>query len=96
MEFDTPFDRWLRANDIRPLRLSQKAKVSRPTVLRFRKGSLGRAATRAKVVAACSTFVGRRVMESELFFGLEADDRRGGGSSALASLKHSMDRDLEH
>jgi hypothetical protein len=74
MEFDAPFDRWVRANDIRPLRLSQKAKVSRPTVLRFRKGSLGRAATRDKLVAACSMIVGRRVTESELFFGLEAHD----------------------
>lgn len=67
MEFDAPFDRWMRARDIRPLRLSQKANVSRPTILRMRKGSLGRAATRAKLVAACSRIVGRRVTESELF-----------------------------
>ena len=73
MELDTPFDRWLRANHIRPLRLSLKAKLSRPTIFRFRKGSLGRAATRAKLVAACSSLVGRRVTESELFFGLETD-----------------------
>lgn len=68
MEFDTPFDRWLRAHDIRPRRLARGADVSRPTVLRIRKGSLGRAATRAKLAATCSTIVGRRVTESELFW----------------------------
>lgn len=68
MEFDTPFDRWLRANEIRPRRLAREADVSRPTVLRIRKGSLGRAATRAKLAATCSTFIGRRVTESGLFW----------------------------
>jgi hypothetical protein len=68
MKFDTPFDKWLRANGIRPRRLARKADLSRPTVLRMRKGSLGRAATRAKLVVACSTFVGRRVTQSEIFW----------------------------
>jgi hypothetical protein len=72
MEFDTPFDRWLRAQGIRPARLARKAKLSRPTILRMRKGSLGRAGTRTKLVAACSAFVGRRVTEAELL-GLESD-----------------------
>jgi hypothetical protein len=67
MEFDTPFDRWLRAHGIGPLRLARKAKLSRLTVFRLRKGSVGRAGTRAKLVAACSAFTGRRVTESELF-----------------------------
>lgn len=71
MQFDTPFDRWLRAHGIRPARLARKAKLSRPTVLRMRKGSLGRAGTRARLVAACSALIGRRVTESELF-GIEA------------------------
>jgi hypothetical protein len=68
MEFDTPFDRWLRANDVKPARLARKANVSRPTVFRMRKGSLGRAATRAKIAAGCSRIVGRRVTDSELFW----------------------------
>ncbi len=67
MELDTPFDRWLRVHDIRPARLARKAKLSRPTVLRMRKGSLGRAGTRARIVAACSALIGRRATESELF-----------------------------
>jgi hypothetical protein len=67
MKFDTPFDRWLRAHGIGPLRLARKANVSRPTILRMRKGSLGSARTRAKLVAACSTLIGRRITESELF-----------------------------
>ena len=67
MEFDAPFDRWLRAHSIRPLWVARKANLSRPTVLRIRKGSLGRARTRSKLVAACSAFVARRVTESELF-----------------------------
>jgi hypothetical protein len=87
MEFDSPFDRWMRAHDIRPLRLSQKTNVSKPTILRMRKGSLGRAATRAKVVAACSTLVGRRVTEPELFFGVAADAHREGATPSIASLK---------
>ena len=65
--FDTPFDRFMRAHRIRPLELARKAKVSRPTVFRARKGSVGRAGTRAKLVAACSAFVKRRVTEVELF-----------------------------
>jgi hypothetical protein len=88
MQFDTPFDRWLRANGIRPRRLAREADVSRPTVFRIRQGSLGRAATRDKLVAACSRIVRRRVTESELFFGLEVADRRKGGTSSLGSLKH--------
>lgn len=68
MRFDTPFDAWMRANGVGPLRLSQKANLSRPTILRIRKGSLGRTATRAKLVAACSLLIGRRVKESELFW----------------------------
>jgi hypothetical protein len=80
MQFDTPFDRWLRANGIRPRRLAQEADVSRPTVLRIRKGSLGRSATRSKLVAACSRIVRRRVTELELFW--------EGGTSSLVSLKH--------
>jgi len=67
MKFDSPFDRWLRAHGIRPLRLARKANLSRPTILRVRKGSLGSARTRAKLVAACSTLKGRRVTEAELF-----------------------------
>jgi hypothetical protein len=67
IKFDTPFDRWLRAHGIRPLRLARRANVSRPTILRMRKGGLGSARTRAKLVAACSTLVGRRVTEAELF-----------------------------
>jgi hypothetical protein len=87
MKFDTPFDRWLRANDIRPRRLAREADVSRPTVLRIRKGSLGRRGTRTKLVVACSTLVGRRLTESELFFGLGRPRSREGGSSSFASLK---------
>jgi hypothetical protein len=68
MEFDTAFDEWLRAHGIRPRRLALKAGLSRPTILRLRKGSLGRAGTRARLVAACSAFIGRRVTESELFW----------------------------
>jgi hypothetical protein len=68
MQFDTPFDVWLRANDIRPRKLARKANVSRPTLLRMRKGSIGRAATRAQLVTACSALIGRRVTESELFW----------------------------
>jgi hypothetical protein len=71
LKFDTPFDRWIRAHDIRPLRLSRKAEISRPTVLRMRKGGLGSARTRANLVAACSSLVRRRVKESELF-GIES------------------------
>jgi hypothetical protein len=67
MDFDTPFDRWLHAHGIGPLRLARKARLSRLTVFRLRKGSLGRAGTRAKLVAACSAFNGRPVTESELF-----------------------------
>jgi hypothetical protein len=67
MRFDTTFDRWLRAHDIRPLRLARKANLSRPTILRLRKGSLGAARTSARLVAACSALVGRRVTEAELF-----------------------------
>jgi len=66
-EFDTPFDRWLRVQGIRPLWVARKARLSRPTVLRMRKGSLERAGTRARLVAACTALVGRRVTESELF-----------------------------
>ena len=68
MEFDTPFDRWLRAHSIRPLWVARKSRLSRPTVFRLRKGSLGRQTTRAKLVAACSALMGRRVTESELFW----------------------------
>jgi hypothetical protein len=68
MEFDTPFDQWLRAHGIRPRRLAQKANVSRPTILRMRRGSLGRAGTRTKLVLACSALIGRRVTESALFW----------------------------
>jgi len=68
MRFDTPFDRWLRVSGITPRRLALEADVSRPTVLRMRKGSIGRAATRAKLAAACSALIGRRVTESELFW----------------------------
>ena len=67
MTFDTPFDRWIRANGIRPLRLARKAHVSRPTILRLRKGSLGTARTRAKVLTACSSLKQRTVTEAELF-----------------------------
>lgn len=67
MEFDTSFDRWLRAHGIGPLRLARKARLSRLTVFRLRKGSLGRASTRVKLAAACSAFTGRRVTEVELF-----------------------------
>ena len=67
MEFDTPFDKWLRAHGIGPLRLARKAKLSRLTVFRLRKGGLGTPATRAKLAAACSAFNGRRVTELELF-----------------------------
>jgi hypothetical protein len=67
MRFDTTFDRWLRTHDIRPLRLARKANLSRPTILRLRKGSLGSARTSARLVAACSALVGRRVTEAELF-----------------------------
>ena len=67
MELDTQFDRWLRAHGVRSARLARKAKLSRPTVLRMRKGSLGSARTRANLVAACSSLVRRRVKESELF-----------------------------
>ena len=67
-KFDSPFDRWMRANDIRPLRLAKRANVSRPTILRVRKGSLGSVGTRAKLIAACSALMGRRVTESELFW----------------------------
>jgi hypothetical protein len=87
MEFDAQFDRWLRGNDIRPLRLSQNARISRPTILRLRQGSLGRAATREKLVAACSRILGRRVTESELFFGLAADFHHEGVTPSMASLK---------
>jgi hypothetical protein len=67
-KFDTPFDRSLRAHGIRPLWVARRAKLSRPTVLRMRKGSIGRPVTRAKLVAACSELIGRRVTESELFW----------------------------
>lgn len=70
MKLDTQFDRWLRAQGIQPARLARKAKLSRPTVLRLRKGSLGRAGTRARLAAACSALIGRRVTEAELFFGI--------------------------
>jgi len=60
-------DSRLRAHDIRPLRLSRKANVSRPTILRFRKGALGSARTSARLVAACSALAARRVTEAELF-----------------------------
>jgi len=65
--FDTPFDRWMRAHGVRPLRLSQKAELSRPTILRMRKGSLGSPRTRAKLIAACSAISRRPVAESDLF-----------------------------
>lgn len=65
--FDTPFDRWMRANSIRPLRLARKAHLSRPTILRFRKGSLGTARTRGKLLAACFALKRRPVTELELF-----------------------------
>jgi hypothetical protein len=78
----------MRAHDIRPLRLSLKTNVSRPTILRMRKGSLGRATTRARLVAACSRMVGRRVTEAELFFALAADAHREGGTSSIALHKH--------
>lgn len=71
MEFDTPFDRWLRTHGIGPLRLARKAEICRLTVFRLRKGTLGRPETRAKLIAACSAFTGRRVTESELF-GIES------------------------
>ena len=67
MELDTQFDRWLSAHGVRSARLARKAKLSRPTILRMRKGSLGRAGTRDRLVAACSALVGRRVTEAELF-----------------------------
>jgi hypothetical protein len=65
--FETPFDRWLQVHGIRPLALSRKANLSRPTILRIRKGSLGTARTRAKLLAACSALKCRRLTESELF-----------------------------
>lgn len=71
MEFKTPFDRWLRAHGVRPALLARKAKLSRPTVLRLRKGSPGRAGTRARLAAACSALIGRRVKEAEVF-GIES------------------------
>lgn len=67
MEFNTPFDRWLRAHGVRPALLARKAKLSRPTVLRLRKGSVGGAGTRARLAAACSALIGRRAKEAELF-----------------------------
>ena len=66
-KFETPFDRWMRANGIRPLTLALKARLSRPTVLRIRKGVLGTARTRTKLLVACSALVNRRVTELELF-----------------------------
>ncbi len=57
----------MRANGIRPLRLSRKAELSRPTILRIRKGGLGSARTRAKLLAACSAMKRRPVTEAELF-----------------------------
>jgi hypothetical protein len=75
MTFDTPFDRWMRANGIRPLRLARKANLSRPTILRLRKGGLGTARTRAKVLLACSTLKRKSVTEAELW-GKSIADRR--------------------
>jgi hypothetical protein len=51
--------------------LGADASLSRPTILRIRKGSLGTARTRAKLLAACSAFKRRRLTESELF-GIES------------------------
>lgn len=70
--FDTPFDRWMQAHGVRPLRLAQKAELSRPTILRIRKGGLGSARSRAKLVAACSALTRRRLTETELF-GIESN-----------------------
>jgi hypothetical protein len=67
MKFDTPFDRWMRANDIRPLRLARKAHLSRPTILRLRKGSPGTERTRIKVLAAFSTLKQRKVTEADVW-----------------------------
>lgn len=65
--FDTPFDRWLQENGVRPLHLAQRARLSRPTVLRIRKGSRGSDRTRAKLVAACCSLGQKRLTEAELF-----------------------------
>jgi len=74
--FDTPFDCWMKANDVRPLHLARKAEVSRPTILRLRKGSLGSARTRAKIAAACSAIKRRPVSQAEIFFGVSTSAQR--------------------
>ena len=75
MEFDAPFDRWLRAHGIRRSGW-REAEPQRPQSLRVRKGSVSTARTRAKS--------SRRVLRSsreespnQNSFGLEARDPKG-------------------
>jgi hypothetical protein len=68
MELDTAFEELVARPRHPAAPAGPKAGLSRPTILRLRKGGLGRTGTRVRLVAACSAFIGRRATESELFW----------------------------
>jgi transcriptional regulator with XRE-family HTH domain len=66
--YDTPFDAWLRANEIKPLCLAQKSGISRQTISRLRRGSgRGTARTRRDLATACAALTRQPVTPEELF-----------------------------
>jgi hypothetical protein len=65
---ETPFESWLRANEIKPLWLARKSGISRQTILRLRKGvARGTPRTRRDLATACAALTHRAVTAEELF-----------------------------
>lgn len=90
MKFDAPFDRRLRAHGIRPLWVARKANLSRPTILRMRKGSLGRAGIRHKSWRHVQRSLGDE-SRNQSCSGSEARDHEV-GTLSRASLNEQMAR----
>jgi hypothetical protein len=66
--YETPFDCWLRANEIKPLWLARKSGISRQTISRIRRGlSLGTPRTRRDLIAACTALTRQVITVEELF-----------------------------
>jgi hypothetical protein len=68
VRYDTPFDSWLRANEIKPLCLARKSGISRQTISRLRRGvGCGTLRTRRDLVTACAALSRQSVTADELF-----------------------------
>jgi hypothetical protein len=66
--YDTPFDSWLRANEIKPVWLARKSGITRQTISRLRSGaSRGTPRTRRDLVMACTALARKAVTAIELF-----------------------------